>query len=266
WLDASREKKPEPTDLHRQYIDASREDTVRRRRVGVGVAAVVVLLAIAAYSYFRKARYENLICRHEDYAAALKVSGANHRSDNFARVVELLQKQIPKPGAADLREFAWHYLWRLYDNHLHVIFVPRETTSIALSPDSKNLAITNGTHTLTVWDVVTGKQVRKIENPEDDLTNAFFALDGTRLVSRSKGDAISIWEPVAQSGRKTQTLKDEFRDMGISPDGKTLWATTSDSLRLVNLESGAEHELKNLYAHGEIKALSFNADASTLAQ
>src|SRR5262249_14836981 len=125
WLDASREKKPEPTDLHRQYIDASRKDTVRRRRVGVGVAAVVVLLAIAAYSYFRKARYENLISRHEDYAAALKVAGDNQRSDNFARVVELLQKQIPKPGAEDLRELAWHYLWRLYDNHRHVIFVPR---------------------------------------------------------------------------------------------------------------------------------------------
>lgn len=266
WLDAAKDKKPEPTDLHRQYIDASRKDTVRRRRVGVGVTVLVVLLAAAAYGYFRKARYEDLISRHEAYAAALKVAGDNQRSGNFAGVVELLQQQIPKSGAEDLREFAWRYLWRLYNNHRHVIFVPGGTPRITLSSDSKTLAITNDTHTLTVWDVFTGKQVQRIEDPRSNLTAAFFAWDGTTFVSKSIARGVSAWEPIGQSGKKAPTLQDEFGDMEISPDGKIMLGTIPGSMRLVNLESGTEHDLTNLTARGEVAAWAFTADSSTLAQ
>lgn len=264
WLELSAEKKPEPTALHRQYIDASRRDVGRQRTVRACVAAVVVLLVVAAYAYFLKARHEDLISRHDHYATALNLAEKAHSTGNFAGVLELLQQQGPKPGQEDLREFAWHYLWRLYDNHRHAVFVQGGAANIALSLNSRTLAITNDAHTLTLWDVFTGKQLLRIEDPENELTKAFFALDGTALVTNMKDGAVWIWESILQNQKKTRILEGRFRDMEVSPNGKILVAAGS-LLKLVNLESKTEYSLEDLNAHGEIAGWSFTADSGTFA-
>jgi hypothetical protein len=192
----------------RRTFNLVRQDKKRLRVFGI-IAVVLGIFAVAAaasaviaWQQRNEATRQALISAREAYAADVELSDIYRRAGNPDRAVEMLRKHVPGDNAHDLREFAWRYLWRLYDSHRHAIFVAGQPTGLDLSPDGTTLAIANDSALVSLWDVATGKQVGQIVARDDKIKSAIFVAAGTHIATR--GDKqLRLWdrlrpaEPVA---------------------------------------------------------------------
>ena len=144
--------------------------------------------------------------------------------------------------------------------------------SVAFSPDGKTLASGGWDDTVRLWDVQTGKQIRKIDAHKAMVAHVVFSPDGKVLASRGGLDGtVRLWDPL------TGTRLQQFTGLSninpwrfnfdlalvISPDGKTVAATARDTLVLYDVASGAE--LKRLPSHVYGITLAYSPDGKLLA-
>ena len=105
--------------------------------------------------------------------------------------------------------------------------------SLSHAPDSKTLAI-GSRHTLHLYDVANGKEVRRFSRPKLNARAAVFSPDGKRLAAPDEDGTIFLWEAA------TATLLGEFACqsahstvLAFSPDGKRLAAGNSDATVMI---------------------------------
>jgi WD40 repeat protein len=65
---------------------------------------------------------------------------------------------------------------------------------IAFSPDGKLLASGGDDHTVRLWDVATGKELRKFTGHEGTVQALAFSADGKRLATASEDTTVLIWD------------------------------------------------------------------------
>lgn len=110
-----------------------------------------------------------------------------------------LNRSLTTPGGA---------LRRTLRGHTDCVF------ALAISPDGRHAitgagTITSGTtkipdHTIRVWDLETGTQIRVIHGHEQNVNAVALAPDGTRILSASKDSSIVVWD--FATGAKVSTL------------------------------------------------------------
>lgn len=136
--------------------------------------------------------------------------------------------------------------------------------SVSLAPDGKTLAVTRGS-AAHLYDVETGKELRKIDGPPTGLIGLLFSPDGQTLAARGGDGAVIVWEaatgkevhhikgPAQPDNRTRQLLLARRRGgdtpgMAYAPDGKTLAFTVAEfkeqtvasSVRIYDLGTGNE--------------------------
>jgi WD40 repeat protein len=149
---------------------------------------------------------------------------------------------------------------------LHKIELPQnpQVLGFALSPDGRTLATEHQDHSVTVWEIASGKErarlgagpgVQPIQpgiriggfNPfgmAGGSTTIAFAPDGRRLVVRGPG-AVVLWDPAA--GKQLGRLQGHAGDvtaLAFAPDGKTLISGGRDTTSLVWDATGLQPEAK----------------------
>jgi WD40 repeat protein len=99
--------------------------------------------------------------------------------------------------------------------------------AVAWSPDGKTLASCNGgtkpiaAIAVNLWDVVSGRILRSLEEHNEDVTAIVWSPDATRLASAGKDNRIRIWDPA--TGRLLRSIETNMvAALAWSPDGKTL--------------------------------------------
>ncbi len=102
-----------------------------------------------------------------------------------------------------------------------------EQDDFSLAFHSNNIWLAAGSDLgeMTVWDVVSGKPVRKLSGHTDEIHSVAFAPDGTRIASAAFDGKVKLWE--VKSGRELANLtglESPAITLAFSPDGRTLLA------------------------------------------
>jgi RNA polymerase sigma factor (sigma-70 family) len=139
--------------------------------------------------------------------------------------------------------------------------------AVAFAPDGKALAgaAFDG---IFLWDVATGKELRKLAGNKGWTCSLGFAADGKTLASGGDDKAIRLWDPATGNElRHIEGHEERVWSLAFAPDGKVL-ATggaypSPCPLRLWDAASGKE--LAALPQSGASFGLAFSPDGALLA-
>ncbi|CAG0960913.1 putative serine/threonine-protein kinase PkwA [Planctomycetaceae bacterium] len=115
-----------------------------------------------------------------------------------------------------------------------------KVTAVTFSPDGKHVLTGSWDKTARLWNAATGKEIRKLEQPEPMLGVAF-SSDGKTLFTLAMNRMVTIWD--SSSGKEIRNFQARcamHSSLAISPDGKTLLTTDYDTVRLWDIETGKE--------------------------
>lgn len=118
-------------------------------------------------------------------------------------------------------------------------------SSVAFSPDGKNVAAGSERGPIRLWDVESGKKIRDFLGNGSPVTSLAFTPDGKCLMSSARRDGIRLWD--ANTGKKIKDLSGRFVSGAFSFDGKTLAAVGLDDqlIHLWDRTSGRNWRLLN---------------------
>ena len=154
--------------------------------------------------------------------------------------------KLPAPGATRIQ--FWNLLTGRELKHFLVPGAAAGGVRSVLSPDGSKL-FTGDFDGPAVWDVETGKLLRRFENHSEVVSATTFSADGRRVVWGTIQGNVWLWD--VETGKQVQ----HFSGVGInnyigtvlsvalSPDGlRVLTATNDDNARLWDVETGKEIE------------------------
>jgi WD40 repeat protein len=144
---------------------------------------------------------------------------------------------------------------RNFDGHDHTIW------SVALSRDGKHALSASLDKTVRLWDVETGKQLKKLEGHHDTVLGVAFTPDGRHAISGSTDKTLMLWD--LDSGKPVRTFTGHtgyVQHVAVSPDGRfALSAGADHTVRLWDI--GAGTLLRTLEGHqGPVWSVAFSRD------
>lgn len=135
--------------------------------------------------------------------------------------------------------------------------------ALAMSPDGKAVATAGSDETLRLWDLATGKELRRFSQEKRPYAVAF-SPDGKLLASADS--TIRLWDLTGSGeARQIKVGKEYIRALAFSADGKLLASAGDDKLiRLWDVATGKE--LRGCGGHESVvRHLAFAPDGSRLA-
>jgi RNA polymerase sigma factor (sigma-70 family) len=142
---------------------------------------------------------------------------------------------------------------------------------VAFAPNGKWLASAGYDGTARVWDVATGRELRRFVVHQASVQSVQFAPDGKALFGHGADGRVYIWD--LEQGKLVRQIGLQFEAIpcwALAPDGKTLatahhdFANRNHKIRLWDAATGKE--LRVLKGHDDtICSLTFSPDGTELA-
>jgi WD40 repeat protein len=141
-------------------------------------------------------------------------------------------------------------------------------SGVAFSPDGKRLLTGSFDHTLKLWDIASGREIRTYSVPQGQrnmVLSVAFSPDG-KLVASGSGDNVArLWDVPATDPVRFLATKEEINGLALSPDGSRLATAGKDGL--VRVFAAADFKmLFELKGHtGPVTSVSFSGNGQNLA-
>jgi WD40 repeat protein len=137
---------------------------------------------------------------------------------------------------------------------------------VAFSSDGRTMASGSMDHTIKLWDLASGLELRTLAGHPRAVASVAFSPDGRTLASGSWDHTIKLWD--VASGSELRTFAghtDQVSSVAFSPDGRILTSGSKDkTIKLWDVASG--RELRTLAGHtDEVYSVAFSADGRALA-
>ena len=165
------------------------------------------------------------------------------------------------------RDWEWHYVYRVCHPALLTLKAHKgRFSSVAFSPDGKQLALAGSYGTIELWDIATGRVTRTLQGHSHYVTSVVFSPDGKHLASGSWDKTTKLWD--LATGSLTVTLRGHMRhvtSVTFSPDGKRLASASKDkTIRLWDTSTG--RVIQKLEGHTDfVTSVAFTPDGKHLA-
>lgn len=121
------------------------------------------------------------------YVQDLQLAAQALEENNIKRLLELLNRQRPRPGTEDLRGFEWYFLWKQFNNDRFTFHsFGSSVQSVAFSANSHLLAAGGAKSdggVIKVWEVETGHLLYTLSGHEKPVRALTFSPDGNLLAS-----------------------------------------------------------------------------------
>ena len=115
------------------------------------------------------------------------------------------------------------------------------TSSLAFSPDGKQLATGASNKEVRVFDLATGKEMVTLRGAEDAVYSLAFSSDGQRLAAASRDGTVRVWDLASGEEIFVDRGPQDFRGVAFDVDGERLVAVGyQGSLLLWDLASPGE--------------------------
>jgi WD40 repeat protein/uncharacterized caspase-like protein len=141
----------------------------------------------------------------------------------------------------------------------------QKVSSVAYSPDNHLLASGSVDRSIGIWDVASGRELRRLTGHANWVNCVAFSPDGKLLASGSNDKSIKLWDIGSGSELRTFTgHENSIQSIAFSPDGRWLASGSSDNtIRLWEIATGSFRELKD---HSDwVTSVVFSPDGKWLA-
>lgn len=190
--------------------------TNRRLRWGAGGLAVLLIAAITLGATAFRASQEASAARldaerrlHQARAQALAaLSGeqlvVDPQRSLLLALAAVSTTQVLREPVEPAAATALHTVLLQAPQRLHILAQPPVVLSVAWSPDGRWIASTGDRGTVTIWDAVSGQQVRTLVGHQGLVNSIAWSRDGQRLLTAGDDGTARIWE--ATDGRELRPL------------------------------------------------------------
>src|SRR5450759_327152 len=197
WLaQAGARKDPQPTDLQRQFVLASRKGESLRQRMtlvaSLGALCVISIFLVIAILAERTAQVN--LARSESLrlaADAENILAQTYGNVETAALLSLRALQggyIPQADAPLQKSMLHLYATRTFIGHTDAV------TSVAFSPDGKYVLTGSLDNTAKQWDDASGAVVRTFSGHTDSVESVAFSPDGNYVLTGSSDRTAKLWD------------------------------------------------------------------------
>jgi WD40 repeat protein len=134
-------------------------------------------------------------------------------------------------------------------------------TSVAFSPDGKEVLTGSQDNTAILWEAQTGRRVRTLEGHSYWVLSVAFSPDGRQVLTGSQDRTARLWE--ARTGRLLRTFQGHaggINSVAFSPDGKEV-LTGSDDKTAILWEVRTGGQLRSFQGHtDEVVSVASSGD------
>ena len=223
-----------------------KEKRTQRKRILQMLMVVVGLLLVVIGALwiigFMNVRHNKMLENQSRYVAEKALRLVENGDSYLARILAL--EVLPKNLNNQDRPYTTEAEWALRNANVDGTAILRGhtgfVTSLACNQDATSIITSSYDKTISLWDALTGKELRKLYGHNDIINSVDFDALGKYIVSASKDYSIMLWN--VNTGEVVDTLWEHTGGVNsatFSLDGKYIISASDDkTIKIWNVEKG----------------------------